>query len=67
MNGVSEREIDFIATYARLMLFESQLPDPFWGYAVEHAIWIRNRVSTSSLPFGPENSVSNESAIPHTA
>ncbi|KAI0993276.1 hypothetical protein K3495_g14908, partial [Podosphaera aphanis] len=67
MNGVAERAIGLISTYARSMLYESQLPSQFWDYAVEHAVWIRNRMPTSSLPFGPSNSASSKSIIPYSA
>ncbi|KAI0993135.1 hypothetical protein K3495_g15049, partial [Podosphaera aphanis] len=67
MNGVAERAIGIIATYARSMLFEAHLSHHFWDHAVEHAVWIRNRVPTSSLPFGPENTPSSKTFIPYTA
>lgn len=57
INGVAERAIGILATYARSRLFEAQLPEQFWDYAIEHAMWIRNRVPTSALPFGPDNCV----------
>ncbi|KAI0994010.1 hypothetical protein K3495_g14173 [Podosphaera aphanis] len=38
MNGVAERAIGILATYARSMLFEAQLPHQFWDYAIEHAV-----------------------------
>ncbi|KAI0997192.1 hypothetical protein K3495_g10995 [Podosphaera aphanis] len=66
MNGVAERAIGILATYARSMLFEAQLPHQFWDYAIEHAVWIRNRVPTSALPFGPDSSVSSRWKIPHS-
>ncbi|KAI0991012.1 hypothetical protein K3495_g17175, partial [Podosphaera aphanis] len=37
MNGVAERAIGLLATYARSMLFEARLPHQFWDYAIEHA------------------------------
>ncbi|KAI0999284.1 hypothetical protein K3495_g8913 [Podosphaera aphanis] len=65
MNGVAERAIGILSTYARSMLFEAQLPHQLWDYAIEHAVWIRNRVPTSALPFGPNDSVTSKWNIPH--
>ncbi|KAI0992438.1 hypothetical protein K3495_g15747, partial [Podosphaera aphanis] len=67
MNGVAERAIGLLSTYARSMLFEAQLPHQFWDYAIEHAAWIRNRVPTSALPFGPVHSSTGKWNIPHAA
>ncbi|KAI0991852.1 hypothetical protein K3495_g16335, partial [Podosphaera aphanis] len=67
MNGVAERAIGLLATYARSMLFEARLPHQFWDYAIEHAVWIRNRVPTSALPFGPAQSSTGKYSIPHAA
>ena len=36
----------------RLVLFDSKLLIDLWCLAAEHAIWIKNRVSTIALPFG---------------
>ena len=33
------------------MLFDADLPPEFWDYAVEHAVYIKNRVPTAALPF----------------
>ncbi|KAI0999466.1 hypothetical protein K3495_g8729 [Podosphaera aphanis] len=66
MNGVAERAIGILTTYARSMLFEAQLPHQFWDHAIEHAVWIRNRVPTSALPFGLDSSVSSRWKIPHS-
>ncbi|KAI0991099.1 hypothetical protein K3495_g17088, partial [Podosphaera aphanis] len=48
------------------MLFEAQLPHQFWDYAIEHSVWIRNRVPTSALPFGQNNCASSKWSIPHS-
>ena len=37
--------------YARYIIYEAKLPLIFWDYAVEHAIWIKNRVPTEALPW----------------
>ncbi|KAI1004535.1 hypothetical protein K3495_g3674 [Podosphaera aphanis] len=67
MNGVAEREIGVLATYARSIMFEAQLPHQFWDYAIEHAVWIRNRLPTSALPFGPSESTTSTWEIPNAA
>ena len=50
---------------ARSLLFDALLNKEFWCYAVEHAIWIKNRVPTSALPW-PRNH-ENTAITPHEA
>jgi hypothetical protein len=52
LNGVVERAIGIIDKIARTLLFEAKLPHNFWCYAVEHAVWLKNRLPTSALPYG---------------
>ena len=52
MNGVIERAIYATDCKARSLLYEGRLSGEFWCYAVEHAVYIKNRVPTSALPFG---------------
>jgi len=52
MNGVSERHIYTTDCKARSLLFDADLPPEFWCLAIDHAIWVKNRVPTSALPFG---------------
>ncbi|KAI0991887.1 hypothetical protein K3495_g16300, partial [Podosphaera aphanis] len=51
MNGVVERWIGSTETIARSILYEARLPHQLWDYAIEHAVWIKNRVPTAALPF----------------
>lgn len=41
-----------VAVRARSMLYQAALSTDFWCLAVEHAVFIRNRVPTAALPFG---------------
>jgi len=43
-NGVAERMNRTIMDMVRCMLYESGLPNKFWSLAVNHAVYIRNRV-----------------------
>lgn len=52
MNGVIERAIYTVDCKARSILFEGSLPGEFWCYAIDHAVYIKNRAPTSTLPFG---------------
>lgn len=53
-NGTAERAIYTVDCKARSILFEAGLPPEYWCFCVEHAIWVKNRVPTSALPFeGP--------------
>ena len=52
---------------ARSILYESGLPYQMWDYAIEHAIWIKNRVPTSALPFGSEDLFVSTSITPFRA
>ncbi|KAI1000860.1 hypothetical protein K3495_g7339 [Podosphaera aphanis] len=52
MNGVVERWMRSTKTIARSILYEARLPHQLWDYAIEHAVWIKNRVPTAALPFG---------------
>jgi hypothetical protein len=47
-NGVTERLNRTLVAMAKAMLFASGLPQKFWGFAIEAACYIRNR-----LPIGP--------------
>ena len=48
-NGVAERYNRTIMDMARTMLLEAKLPAGFWGEAVQHAAWIRNRCFSSAV------------------
>ena len=55
MNGVVERATQEINKIATSISSEANLPIEAWCIAVEHAFWIRNRLPTSALPYGPPN------------
>jgi hypothetical protein len=44
-NGVAERLNRTLVAMAKAMLFTSGLPQMFWGFAIEAACYIRNRLS----------------------
>jgi hypothetical protein len=49
-NGIAERLNRTLIQMAKAMLFQANLPQKFWGYAIEAACYIRNR-----LPISPGN------------
>ena len=48
-NGRVERKHQHILNVARALLFQSNLPKPFWSYSVVHAVFLINRVPTPIL------------------
>ena len=38
------------------MLYEAKMPHQMWCYAIEHAVYLKNRLPTATLPFGPQES-----------
>jgi hypothetical protein len=40
----------------RSLLFKGNIPVELWCYAVEHFVWLKNRVPTSALSFDENNS-----------
>ena len=36
----------------RSLLYQAKLHHSMWDYAVEHAVWLKNRLPTSALPYG---------------
>ena len=52
MNGVAERTIGLIDKLARSMLYQAKASHRLWYYATEHAVWLRNRLTTTALPYG---------------
>ena len=48
-NGVSERRNRTLLDMVRSMMSFAQLPDLFWGYAVETAAYILNMVPSKSV------------------
>lgn len=57
LNGVTERAVEFLVQLAKSMIFHAQLN---WKVcccsAIKHAIYIQNRLVTTALHFGSENS-----------
>ncbi|MCE8502524.1 DDE-type integrase/transposase/recombinase, partial [Latilactobacillus sakei] len=52
-NGVSERRNRTLLDMVRSMLSHSDLHVSFWGYALETAVYLLNRVPTKSVPKTP--------------
>ncbi|MBE2321140.1 DDE-type integrase/transposase/recombinase, partial [Solirubrobacter sp. CPCC 204708] len=52
-NGVAERRNRTLMDMVRSMMSYSDLPDSFWGYALETAAYILNLVPTKSVPTTP--------------
>ena len=52
-NGVSERRNRTLWDMVRSMMGQSELPLPFWGYALETAAFILNRVPSKSVAKKP--------------
>lgn len=52
-NGVSERRNRTLLDMVRSMMSYAQLPDSFWGFAVETAAYILNMVPSKSVPETP--------------
>ncbi|KAI0992765.1 hypothetical protein K3495_g15420, partial [Podosphaera aphanis] len=47
------------------MLYEAQLPHQMWDYAIEHAVWIKNKSPTTALPFPNDDDLNRNT--PHSA
>src|SRR4051812_27101152 len=48
-NGRVERKHQTILNIARALLFQANLPKKFWSFAVQHAVFIMNRVPSIVL------------------
>src|ERR1044072_4256537 len=48
-NARVERKHQHILSVARALLFQASLPKKFWGYAVLHAVFLINRVSSAAV------------------
>jgi hypothetical protein len=57
MNGVSEISMWIVDCKARSMLYQAGVPSNLWCFAVQHSIWIKNRIPTSALPYGDNQAV----------
>jgi hypothetical protein len=48
-------------------MYKARLPYQMWDYAVEHVVWIKNRVLTVALPFGDKDINVSTSVTPYRA
>jgi hypothetical protein len=48
-NGRAERKHQCILAIARALLIQSHLPPKYWGYAVLHAAYLMNRMSSMAI------------------
>ncbi len=48
-------------------MYEVKHPYPMWDYAVEHAVWLKNRAPTSALLYDTEDLFVSTSIIPYRA
>ncbi|KAI1004982.1 hypothetical protein K3495_g3242 [Podosphaera aphanis] len=68
LNGVAERAIGFLIQLVKSMIFHAQLDwKSYWCYAIEHAMHIRNRLPTTALAFGPEDTRPGSNITPFSA
>lgn len=49
-NGKAERALGVIANSARTLLYDANLPDQFWAYAMDTAAVVRNRLPYNAGP-----------------
>ncbi len=61
-NGLAERSFGVLFGTARAMLHDAECPLHLWGYAIQHAAYIRIR--RPSKKFGGESSMHNETGQP---
>ena len=52
-NGVAERRNRTMLDMIRSMLSDASLPKSFWGYALQTAIYLINRIPSKSIPKTP--------------
>ena len=50
-NSVAERKNKTLMEMVRSTMSYSDLPDSFWGYALETAVYILNLILSKSIPF----------------
>ncbi|MGZ6285724.1 MAG: reverse transcriptase domain-containing protein, partial [Ktedonobacterales bacterium] len=49
LNGIVERVIQTVTDMARCLLVQAGIPDKYWTVAFHHAVWLRNRLPSTSL------------------
>ena len=52
LNGVVKRWIQSIKNMARSIQYAAGTPPSLWCYAIEYAVYLKNRLITASLPWG---------------
>ena len=64
-SGVVERGIQTVTAIARVMLSSASLPQAMWNYAVKYAVYVRNRVFSTSIDGVPWEKFSEEACNLH--
>src|SRR5205814_2193863 len=67
MNGVVERAMQTINKIARSLIYVAKLPVEMWDYAIDHAVYLKNRHPTDALPNDPSKRSSREPMSPYKA
>ncbi len=49
------------------MIYEAKMPHQMWCYAVEYAVYLKNRFPTAALLFGPQESDTGSAGTPFEA
>ena len=52
LNGVVERWIQSIKNMARSMQYAADTPASLWCYAIKYAVYLKNRLTSATLPWG---------------
>ena len=56
LNRVVERAIRTVDATTRSMIYEAKMLYQIWYYTIEYAVYLKNRLPTAALPFGPQES-----------
>jgi gag-polypeptide of LTR copia-type len=62
-NGIAERLNRTLVQMAKAMLANSKLPQKFWGFAIEAACYLRNRLPIAPRKITPEEAFTSSSNI----
>jgi hypothetical protein len=49
INGVAKKAMQLVNRQARSIIYQAKLPKDMWDYAVEHAVYLKNRVLTAAV------------------